>query len=76
MKHINKVFKKNWKLNLARKFKDLNTTREYFSFMNTDSKGEPYTYEMNDNQMKEFEESYIKRTIRQIFHKMKIRREK
>ena len=71
---MNKVFKRNWKLNLARKFRDLNTTREYFSFMNTDSKGEPSTYEMDDSQMKEFEESCIKRTIRQIFHKMRIRR--
>ena len=74
MKHMNKVFKKNWKLNLARKFRDLNITREYFSFMNNDSEGEPSTYEMNDNQMKEFEESCIKRTIRQTFHKMRIRR--
>ena len=74
MKHMNKIFKKNWKLNLARKFRDLNTTREYFSFMNNDNKGEPSTYEMNDNQMKEFEESYVKRIIRQTFHKMRIRR--
>ena len=82
MKHINKIFKKNWKLNLKRNFGSKSTSlkeeqdkrREYLTFMNTDSEGKTSTYEMNDNQMIEYEESYIRKSIKKIFHIMKIRR--
>ncbi len=82
MNRVNKIFKKNWKLNLTKKFGDKDTPlnaqqnmkREYFTFMNKDKDGKDSTYEMNNAQMEQFEKAWIKKFINRILHKAKLSR--
>lgn len=68
MKRMNKIFKKDWKINFERKFPSTDKSREYFTFMCHDKDGEPTTYEMTEKQMKQFERAQFKRSIRRTYH--------
>ena len=61
----------NFKLNLLRKFDNDRDRREYFTFPNKDSNGNPSTYTMNNKQMKEFEAAIVRRIVRNVFHYIK-----
>ena len=60
-----------FKLNLLRKFNNDRERRDYFTFPNKDSNGNPSTYLMNNKQMKEFEASIVRRIVRNVFHYIK-----
>jgi len=63
---------RNFELRLARKFNDDRERKEYFKFPNKDSNGKSSTYQMNNKQMKEFEQAVIRRIIRNIIHIIKV----
>ena len=63
---------RNFELRLARKFNDDRERKEYFKFPNKDSNGNPSSYQMNNKQMKEFEQAVIRRIIRNIIHIIKV----
>ena len=61
---------KSSELNISRKFRDDRERKDYFKFPNKDSNGNPSTYQMNNKQMKEFEQASLRRIFKKIIHIM------
>ena len=61
---------KNFELRLSRKFRDDSERKDYFKFSNTDSNGNPSSYQMNNKQMKEFERAIVRKIFKNTIHIM------
>jgi len=59
---------KNFELKISRNFRDDKDRREYFIFSNKDSNGNQSSYKMNNKQMKELEQYFIRKSVRSIIH--------
>jgi len=63
---------RNSELNISRNFRDDRERKEYFKFPNKDSNGNPSTYQMNNKQMKEFEQAAVRRIFKKTIHIMNV----